>query len=411
MKRSISNEQLFQCLNCSIGYTVIYGIKDIYEIVEAEKRKDKEYKTLIEESKDSIEEMSKYLELEGDFDSKLKNLKKLCSQEKLSNIEDNFCLFNLQRIIYPLRQLYLKNCSDEDIVERNSGKQSILRCMSKVNKLYIPKYDSEIDKKVLSYFSKSNFTDEYMEFVAKGIRKIWESYRFKAKPQIDNKSQCFQQLLLLLKAKDQVVRNNSIVGKGYFEHVGKLKPDYQIIIQNYLAHAPKNLGSNLSRIMQRQNMSEQDIFKLTGLRVSNIQSLMKSQTTKLSEPKIDLLCRALLVSKSLLITGTGERYGNWQDLFDLKELLDLKETELMQDEKCIKKSYKTKTQFDNELKTIIYEIIRLSDDEFREYVSVVKIFKKETINLYENVIEQYNNLLHQEEANTLLEVLEKLNNS
>lgn len=357
MKRIISNEQLFQCLNCSIGYTVIYGIKDIYEIVEAEKRKDKEYQTLLEESKDSIEEMSKYLELEGDFDSKLKKLKKLCHQEELNNVEDNFCLFNLQRIIYPLRQLYSTNCSDEEIVERTFGKQSILRCMSEVNKLNIPKYDSDIDKKVLSYFSKSKFTDEYMEYVAKGIRKIWESYRFRAKPKINNKSQCFQQLLIFLKEKDQVKRSHSIEGEEYFEHAEKLKPDYQIIIQNYLAHAPKYIGSNLVRIMQRQNMSEQDIARLTGLRANNIQSLMKSQTTKLRESEIDLICRALLVSKSLLFTGTGDRFGNWKDLFDLKELFDLKGEELMKDEKWIKENYKNKTQFITELRTKIHEII------------------------------------------------------
>lgn len=344
MKKNISKEQMNQCLNCRIGYTTIYNFKDLYEIVRAKQaiesyrqkitktklekdlqelktkleESEEKYKDLVFEFTESIDELAESLEIEGDIEKKLEILGLLCSNE-VSDETDNFCVFNLHEIIYPLRHLYMENAKNEDITERPSGKIAILRCMNEINKTCHSKYNSADTSEALKLFLKKESTDASTEAVANGIRKIWNFYLLNPPTyKIHNKSECFQQLFDTLRKKDSEHISNTSKANNYFDRKKKLNSEYQIIIDNYIATAPKHMGNNLTRIMQLQNMSEQDIAKLTDLKANKIQSMMRSKTTELNETELTLICRALLISKSLLFTGTGEVYGNWKDILELK---------------------------------------------------------------------------------------------
>ncbi len=433
MKKTISKEQMNQCLNCRIGYTTIYNFKDLYEIVRAKQaiesyrqkinktklekdlqelktkleESEEKYKYLVFEFTESIDELAESLEIEGDIEKKLEILGLLCSNE-VDDETDNFCVFNLHEIIYPLRHLYMENAKNEDITERPSGKIAILRCMNEINKTCHSKYNSANTSEALKLFLKKESTDASTEAVANGIRKIWNFYLLNPPTyKIHNKSECFQQLFDTLRKKEADHANRKLETNTYFARKKKLNPEYQKIIDNYIAASPKQIGSNLTRIMQLQNMSEQGIAQLTGLKANNIQSLMKSKTTNLDDEELTLICRALLISKSLLFTGTGEVYGNWNDILELKnediknvnELLGDKETE-----------FKTKTDVTNYLRKKIHELIDVSEDTFNEMVTKTpQLFNIVTLHLYDNEIEEYEHLLHPEEAETLLEVCEKLN--
>lgn len=430
MKKNISKEQMNQCLNCRIGYTTIYNFKDLYEIVRAKQaiesyrqkitktklekdlqelktkleESEEKYKDLVFEFTESIDELAESLEIEGDIEKKLEILGLLCSNE-VSDETDNFCVFNLHEIIYPLRHLYMENAKNEDITERPSGKIAILRCMNEINKTCHSKYNSADTSEALKLFLKKESTDASTEAVANGIRKIWNFYLLNPPTyKIHNKSECFQQLFDTLKKKDSEHISNTSKANNYFDRKKKLNSEYQIIIDNYIATAPKHMGNNLTRIMQLQNMSEQDIAKLTDLKANKIQSMMRSKTTELNETELTLICRALLISKSLLFTGTGEVYGNWKDI------LELKNENIENVNEMFNQSFKTKTEVTNYLRKNIHELIDVSEDTFNKTITEnPQLFNIETLHLYDNETEEYEHLLHPEEAETLLAVCEKLN--
>lgn len=430
MKKNISKEQMNQCLNCRIGYTTIYNFKDLYEIVRAKQaiesyrqkitktklekdlqelktkleESEEKYKDLVFEFTESIDELAESLEIEGDIEKKLEILGLLCSNE-VSDETDNFCVFNLHEIIYPLRHLYMENAKNEDITERPSGKIAILRCMNEINKTCHSKYNSADTSEALKLFLKKESTDASTEAVANGIRKIWNFYLLNPPTyKIHNKSECFQQLFDTLRKKDSEHISNTSKANNYFDRKKKLNSEYQIIIDNYIATAPKHMGNNLTRIMQLQNMSEQDIAKLTDLKANKIQSMMRSKTTELNETELTLICRALLISKSLLFTGTGEVYGNWKDI------LELKNENIENVNEMFNQSFKTKTEVTNYLRKNIHELIDVSEDTFNKTITEnPQLFNIETLHLYDNEMEEYEHLLHPEEAETLLAVCEKLN--
>lgn len=430
MKKNISKEQMNQCLNCRIGYTTIYNFKDLYEIVRAKQaiesyrqkitktklekdlqelktkleESEEKYKDLVFEFTESIDELAESLEIEGDIEKKLEILGLLCSNE-VSDETDNFCVFNLHEIIYPLRHLYMENAKNEDITERPSGKIAILRCMNEINKTCHSKYNSADTSEALKLFLKKESTDASTEAVANGIRKIWNFYLLNPPTyKIHNKSECFQQLFDTLRKKDSEHISNTSKANNYFDRKKKLNSEYQIIIDNYIATAPKHMGNNLTRIMQLQNMSEQDIAKLTDLKANKIQSMMRSKTTELNETELTLICRALLISKSLLFTGTGEVYGNWKDI------LELKNENIENVNEMFNQSFKTKTEVTNYLRKNIHELIDVSEDTFNKTITEnPQLFNIETLHLYDNETEEYEHLLHPEEAETLLAVCEKLN--
>ena len=430
MKKNISKEQMNQCLNCRIGYTTIYNFKDLYEIVRAKQaiesyrqkitktklekdlqelktkleESEEKYKDLVFEFTESIDELAESLEIEGDIEKKLEILGLLCSNE-VSDETDNFCVFNLHEIIYPLRHLYMENAKNEDITERPSGKIAILRCMNEINKTCHSKYNSADTSEALKLFLKKESTDASTGAVANGIRKIWNFYLLNPPTyKIHNKSECFQQLFDTLRKKDSEHISNTSKANNYFDRKKKLNSEYQIIIDNYIATAPKHMGNNLTRIMQLQNMSEQDIAKLTDLKANKIQSMMRSKTTELNETELTLICRALLISKSLLFTGTGEVYGNWKDI------LELKNENIENVNEMFNQSFKTKTEVTNYLRKNIHELIDVSEDTFNKTITEnPQLFNIETLHLYDNETEEYEHLLHPEEAETLLAVCEKLN--
>ena len=430
MKKNISREQMNQCLNCRIGYTTIYNFKDLYEIVRIKqaiesykqkiaktklekdsqelktklKESEEIYKDLVSEFTESIDELAEPLEIEGDVKTKLKKLESLYSNESIDET-DNFCLFNLHEIIYPLRHLYMENAENEDIVERTSGKTAILHCMNKINNTYHSNYDFASTSEALKLFSSKDSTDNNIETVANGIRKIWNFYLTNhPNYKIHNKSECFRQLFDTLRKKDSEHISRTSKANNYFDRKKKLNPEYQVIIDNYIPTAPKHMGNNLTHIMQLQNMSEQDIAKLTDLKANKIQSMMRSKTTELNEKELTLICRALLISKSLLFTGMGEVYGNWKDI------LELKNENIENVNEMFNQSFKTKTEVTNHLRKNIHELIDVSEDAFNETITEnPQFFNIETLHLYDNETEEYEHLLHPEEAETLLEVCEKLN--
>lgn len=209
-----------------------------------------------------------------------------------------------------------------------------------------------------------------------------------------------------------------------YNRIKNIKSEYQTIIYQYLTKAPKNFGAILSFIMDYEGITEQDIVNLWGIPVSKIQQYKNNESNPLTKDKLKELGRILLVSEDFLICGAGVNYGNWGIV--LNHLRESNE-ELMSEEtkefiKLLNDSghynyAKTITALRKAVQEDIKNLIQLSEDDFNKiitdnpdffYNDEICVFTNiEDGELYYDYQAMYDNLLHPEEFDVLLSILEK----
>ncbi len=159
-----------------------------------------------------------------------------------------------------------------------------------------------------------------------------------------------------------------------FPSLERLNSQSQKLVYEFLFSVPKAFGENLSRIMQIQGLSEQDLSTIlydTEYKANRIQALCQCRTHNQSPEQIKKLARALLVSEDVLYTGRGVIYGNWKKLLNQYEYKDTMET----------LGERTKKEAKEEMRHIIKEMITQEDDDFERMLSH-EFFYKQPCYLY-----------------------------
>ncbi|WP_270602440.1 hypothetical protein [Faecalimonas umbilicata] len=406
----------FKCLNCRIGQTIIKNYKGIFK------------KGITEIDRTALEEMSKNLwditnlseenyakdglleklivlsrftyEYDPEKDEKLTE-HQMPDKILLTDLENCMCLEYLKPIISALKGFY--NGTNEAILEKRRYLVNILNEMNELNKR-IPEYKYDSAKNVISRFSSYNESDDdkVASKIANGLKYIFKNYfTFSlSKNAIQTPAQCFNTTISEIVQESQPLLKTKQESKQFIERVNHLPKQYAIIMQEYLKNALKNIGITLNSIMELQDMTEQDVAKLLDCKANKIQALRTQKSTNESQDFINLLSRGLFVSESVIRTGYGQKFGNWNDMLKGDIL-----KEAMEDQN------KSKTQIINQIRENIHSYIE-SEENFKKILEKFSnVFETEEIAIFSSLEECFENLLHKEDAYTLLEVLEKLNNA
>ena len=319
----------------------------------------------------------------------------------LTDLENCMCLEYLKPIISALKGFY--NGTNEAILEKRRYLVNILNEMNELNKR-IPEYKYDSAKNVISRFSSYNESDDdkVASKIANGLKYIFKNYfTFSlSKNAIQTPAQCFNTTISEIVQESQPLLKTKQESKQFIERVNHLPKQYAIIMQEYLKNALKNIGITLNSIMELQDMTEQDVAKLLDCKANKIQALRTQKSTNESQDFINLLSRGLFVSESVIRTGYGQKFGNWNDMLKGDIL-----KEAMEDQN------KSKTQIINQIRENIHSYIE-SEENFKKILEKFSnVFETEEIAIFSSLEECFENLLHKEDAYTLLEVLEKLNNA
>lgn len=405
----------FKCLNCRIGQAIIKNYKEIFKkgITEVDRTALEEMSknlwditNLSEENyaKDGLLEklivLSKFTnEYNPEKDEKLR--KQLLPDEVLlTDLEHCMCLEYLKPIVSALRGFY----KDEiyDILQKRRYLINILNKMNELNRR-IPKYNYDAAKNTIDRFSSR---DEYEKLIssqtAKELKSIFKNYcKFPlSENAIQTPAQCFNTTISEIVQESQPLLKTKQESKQFIERVNHLPKQHAIIMQEYLRNALKNIGITLNSIMELQDMTDQDIAKLLDCKANKIQALRTQKSTNESQDFINLLSRGLFVSENVIRTGYGQKFGNWNDMLKGDIL-----KEAMEDQN------KSKSQIINQIRENIHSYIE-SEENFKKILAKFSnVFEAEEIAIFSSLEECFENLLQKEDAYTLLEVLEKLNNA
>lgn len=319
----------------------------------------------------------------------------------LTDLENCMCLEYLKPIISALKGFY--NGTNEAILEKRRYLVNILNEMNELNKR-IPEYKYDSAKNVISRFSRYNESDDdkVASKIANGLKYIFKNYfTFSlSKNAIQTPAQCFNTTISEIVQESQPLLKTKQESKQFIERVNHLPKQHAIIMQEYLRNALKNIGITLNSIMELQDMTDQDIAKLLDCKANKIQALRTQKSTNESQDFINLLSRGLFVSESVIRTGYGQKFGNWNDMLKGDIL-----KEAMEDQN------KSKSQIINQIRENIHSYIE-SEENFKKILAKFSnVFEAEEIAIFSSLEECFENLLHKEDAYTLLEVLEKLNNA
>lgn len=407
----------FKCLNCRIGQTIIKNYKGIFK------------KGITEIDRTALEEMSKNLwditnlseenyakdglleklivlsrftyEYDPEKDAKLTE-HQMPDEVLLTDLENCMCLEYLKPIISALKGFY--NGTNEAILEKRRYLVNILNEMNELNKR-IPEYKYDSSKNVINRFANYNEDDDNNKSaskIANGLKCIFKNYSTfsLAENAIQTPAQCFNTTISEIVQESQPLLKTKQESKQFIERVNHLPKQYAIIMQEYLRNALKNIGITLNSIMKLQDMTDQDIAKLLDCKANKIQALRTQKSTNESQDFINLLSRGLFVSESVIRTGYGQKFGNWNDMLKGDIL-----KEAMEDQN------KSKSQIINQIRENIHSYIE-SEENFKKILEKFSnVFEAEEIAIFSSLEECFENLLHKEDAYTLLEVLEKLNNA
>ena len=407
----------FKCLNCRIGQTIIKNYKGICKkgITEinrtALKKMSKnlwDITNLSEENyaKDGLLEklivLSRFTyEYDPEKDAKLTE-HQMPDEVLLTDLENCMCLEYLKPIISALKGFY--NGTNDAILEKRRYLVNILNEMNELNKR-IPEYKYDSSKNVINRFANYNEDDDNNKSaskIANGLKYIFKNYfTFSlSKNAIQTPAQCFNTTISEIVQESQPLLKTKQESKQFIERVNHLPKQYAIIMQEYLRNALKNIGITLNSIMKLQDMTDQDIAKLLDCKANKIQALRTQKSTNESQDFINLLSRGLFVSESVIRTGYGQKFGNWNDMLKGDIL-----KEAMEDQN------KSKSQIINQIRENIHSYIE-SEENFKKILEKFSnVFEAEEIAIFSSLEECFENLLHKEDAYTLLEVLEKLNNA
>lgn len=175
------------------------------------------------------------------------------------------------------------------------------------------------------------------------------------------------------------------------------------IFHEYIMSVPKSFGHNLSRIMQIQGVTHQDLAKVFDVSASAIQSLCKSE--KPSSPQIEIkkLAQVLLISEEVLYYGSGKIYGIWDDIIGEIDLQTL--------------PFNCYVEAKVEKRQVLSYILDLTEHDFEKLLKdTPNVFCEKPYSLYVdnfegeyyyNYFDMYKWALHPQEINILISVLRK----
>lgn len=335
--------------------------------------------------------------------------------------DGNTCFVCLQKIIRACKNLYMSENADieEECCEDSGHLKVILKEMHRINEQRrVTSLESEEDfEKALQHMNTRNKKHE--DISREDRKKDGELYQtvfnnfcyFEPKTLRCGCANEFMRLIEKIPAQIDLSESEKFAVR-----VEQLKADSKEIMVEYLKNANKKFGMNLRIVMQQKNMKEQFLSQITEIPISSIQHLQKDETTAPAKEIIFKLSRALLVSEDVLCKGIGKEYGDWKALTDEDSLQSVQEKKGWQRRKTINTIYATirkvntfeEEYFPGKLKEIF-------TDEFPKDIEIAKMVcgsgSEEMMNHTTEEMAwnafRYECLAYQEDADTLLEILEK----
>lgn len=353
-------------------------------------------------------------EKKRDFSIKIVDVKKKMG-------DGNTCFVCLQKIIRACKNLYMIENADleEECYEDSGHLKVILKEMYKINKQRrVQTLVSEEDfEKALQHMNTRNKKHE--DISQEDRKKDVELYRSvfndfcHFEPRTLHCGCASEFMRLVEKLPAQIDLSES---EKFAVRVEQLKADSKEIMVEYLKNANKKFGMNLQIIMQQKNMKEQFLSQITEIPISSIQHLQKDETTAPTKEILFKLSRALLVSEDVLCKGIGKEYGDWKALTDEDSLQSIQEEKGWQRRKTINTIYDKIREVNSFDEPLFFEMLKMIfTDEFPKDIEIAKMvcgsggeeIMKSTMEERAWNAFRYECLACQEDADTLLEILEK----
>lgn len=446
--------QIRKCLDCKIGFDVIWDYKDLYGMAMKEEEirfylkdidssaleklpkllnlpdtgestqkqlqhvsEDDIFEAVLDEDGTRVvEELSEILGITGAVREKYNVLKQLSQSKGFGEEELDICLGNLQPIIHALCAWYEKSGDNEDNILMGKAVYTkyIFSIMHELNEKRNSGYDGERGSKALKLFGSED-EEKYEKEIVKNLREIFKEFRLGGKETYDimTRGECF------LKEIDEVARVYDKVAPSrsdFFERLDRLGSESGEILLEYIRHAPKKVGVNFRIAMEKQHMSENDILKFINemlphgakrKKISAVQNIAKAIAPNDTET-IRLVCKALLISEDVLYKGTGKRYGDLGELLSDEMVGDIKELAQengIEEVTCNKTDTAMRKFFKKKIKTMVEN----SGMDLQKLTEIYPdLFQEEDYCLYDDNNKCFDSLLHKEEALALLEVLERM---
>lgn len=336
--------------------------------------------------------------------------------------DGNTCFVCLQKIIRACKNLYMSENADieEECCEDSGHLKVILKEMHRINEQRrVTSLESEEDfEKALQHMNTRNKKHENIS--QKDRKKDGELYRTVFnnfcyfEPQTLRCGCANEFMRLVEKLPAQIDLSES---EKFAVRVEQLKADSKEIMVEYLKNANKKFGMNLRIVMQQKNMKEQFLSQITEIPISSIQHLQKDETTAPAKEIIFKLSRALLVSEDVLCKGIGKEYGDWKALITDKQFFQYIQNENgLQRRETTNVIYATIRKINTfEEEYFLKKLKEIFTDEFPKDIEIAKMVcgsgSEEMMNHTTEEMAwnafRYECLAYQEDADTLLEILEK----
>lgn len=401
--------KLESCLECAIGHNIISGMGYIYDYLSSKEGNWREEEA-DDTEKEMINQAAAYLGLKGTFKKTCESLFSLTLDEALAglyeNEEESACMARLRNIINCLEPIYENDKGLYSMVPARA--KIVFAKMDSINAQAYAGYRDGIDNDVIKKLNNKKYAEENMGHIHKTLKKVCERYSSEENPyKFENKAgRCERQIFLDIVNRDSLKADSLRRGikqrekNIFFARADKLCSQSKHILEEYIMHAPKEFGCTLDIVMREQEIKEQNLSNFTGIKANAVQSLLQSKKPQRPQEDISLIARALLVSEDVLYCGTGKIYGNWMD-FESKKTVD----------DIIEKTgtLKNKNEAKSWIRESINNVIRKEPDEFQQLMKDnPDSFIETDYAAYPDIEDAYYALLNPREAETLLDVLEKM---
>lgn len=460
-----------KCIACPVAHKFLSEYYKFYRFdKERSTHKSKNKKELDNNIKSSVDKLAKILQIKSNYklfveiskDEMNINLSQKENTER--NLKYNTkvaCVKNLNLIISSLRVLFYDN--KNPIKALSLFKKDDIILLEFIEE-FLTKNNFEIDDKLTD--DEKNWTkkylitlginnnDEILDIESEKAKKTYQKFahilNVYCEKAIEKVSYSYCNYIY----KNSVALNNVDIkqlgdcGRLYFSSVVNSLPKYgtngikriidnststkRYIICKYLEKAKKYPKHIIDSLMKKQRITDTDIAILlfnNADKKADIESWHKTEHKDRELPKqaklhIKELAKIFLVSEDVLSCGTGKIYGNWKIALDESrnkqfqdELLtadDIKELEKIEIPQHRRPSLKVKEQIYNRIRTFINlnendfnKMISENPDFFSEEDFCLFTYEKDGKEYYDYDL-MYENLLHPEDFDTLLSVLEEL---
>lgn len=437
----MANNQIKKCVSCPVAHKFIseYSLYwNTYQ--EVKKSKGKDRKALLK-LKETIDNLSEILLIEGTYKEKKIFLNRLINTNisvdelypELSEISD--CVRSINKIVSSLKIFFVESeYPFDEITDIPKFATNNLCCLSDFlleNNIKTETLTTEEKSWDKDYLNTLGFTtsedgfedDPTEEEIEKALstynkfRKIVMDYCQSSTGEISYKycSPIFNKDKSLMNCQSNSLNMLSETNNSLGIKLFRLNDTYRSVVYNYLEKAPKKFSDVLTRVMEHQNLGYTEVAKLWNnekKHASSVQKLTTSDNNKLTDEDKKTLQKILLVSEDMLICGSGRIYGNWNDV--LKKQTDPEESKILLESYGEKKYIDTKSKIRDDIIELInndekFEEARKTSDFFcDDYLCVYTCIDDYSNELCYDYNAMYENLLHPEDFDTLLSVLEEL---